>query len=761
MALTEIVVICIAIVGFALLIILGALRLRSRESVLFYLILYTAAGMYLSVVLLLARFSPAGYSAANLYWWLTHFGLLVVALTFGSLTLSFLKKSSRQLLIYGGAAILVVAGWGVLAFRLWQIPSSTDNSIIAFGLLVGGWIGVLATVLIVLSLEFKKQQSVKRLNRLRYWLIATTLLGSSGLIAFSNAAVFNWAGLLLLMTGSGVAGYIILTTHTPDIKLLVGRGLQYAGVTLSLAGVLLLGLAATISIGRMTGPSVYLLLAALAVSIVYALIFPPLWRFSTRILHHIIFGKQNHNEKQTIQHYSQRLSSVLDMQRLGDTVINLMIETLGLEQGIVFVNESQDDGNIKLRPLSSVGVDGLVPGDFSTDSAFVDYFRRGQPSASQYDIETLPDFKELATPEREWLTNLNMELYVPIIRQLEFVGLLAFGPRPQGTDYYEEDVDLMLALANQTALAMDSARLFHQLATVNQEVGSLTDKLVGFDATKDDFLSIASHELRTPLTQIHGYSQMLLDLTEEELSNPSYLKTLVEGVARGSERMKGVVDLMFDVTEADVGDMRLFKGPVNLTEVIEMAIHPFLPALDERRIAFDKNGVKELPEIEADGTRLVQAFENLISNAIKYTPDGGAITVGGYRFITAEIGPAVEITVTDTGIGIAPEEQAKIFDKFYRVDDSLHHSTGKTKFKGAGPGLGLTLVKGIIEAHQGTVQVESDGYNEATCPGSKFTVQIPTQTAIKTDASPKKKQSQIETRHWRRSEKEQADQDLA
>jgi signal transduction histidine kinase len=303
----------------------------------------------------------------------------------------------------------------------------------------------------------------------------------------------------------------------------------------------------------------------------------------------------------------------------------------------------------------------------------------------------------------------------------------------------------MIALADQAALAMDSARLFDQLAFVHQEVGELTNQLAGLDQDKSDFLSIASHELRTPLTHIHGYSRMLLDLTEEELQDPNYVKNIIEGIAKGSTRMKEVVDLMFDATEADVGEINLFIGPVVLEEVIDQATRSFLSAFDERRIAFAKRNLKELPVVQADGTRLMQAFENLIGNAIKYTPDGGMVTVEGRSTVVDEIGPAVEITVADTGIGVDPKNHERIFEKFFRVDDTAHHSTGKTKFKGAGPGLGLTLVKGIADAHGGRVWVESLGYDEVNCPGSKFFFVIPVNTI--TSRTP---QSEIETRHWQR-----------
>jgi signal transduction histidine kinase len=127
--------------------------------------------------------------------------------------------------------------------------------------------------------------------------------------------------------------------------------------------------------------------------------------------------------------------------------------------------------------------------------------------------------------------------------------------------------------------------------------------------------------------------------------------------------------------------------------------------------------------------RLCQAFGNIVGNCIKYTPDGGRITINGRHFQEAGAGGTpityVEITIADTGIGIDAEDRELIFEKFYRVGSPDLHSTGSTKFKGAGPGLGLPITRGVIKAHGGRVWVESSGHDEVNFPGSTFHVVLP------------------------------------
>jgi signal transduction histidine kinase len=529
----------------------------------------------------------------------------------------------------------------------------------------------------------------------------------------------------MLTIATVLASYNILSYRTPDLKLLVGSGLHHVGMMVILSSVALLAFVAAIQlyISLPASINVWLWLTILAAFLASA--YRPLIRGSNQVLTKIIFGRSRHDEKQMIKRYSQSISSTLDLQRLSDVTVDLMTQTLEIERSVVFVNERERTGSVAVRPYAAMGINELTLRRFTGESPFIKYFLEKGTILSQYDIDIHPDFSSMAQAEREWLADLGIELYVPVLREQELLAVLAFGPHLQGTTYNREEQELMMMLADQAGMAFEGALLFQQLATVNEEVGMLTDRLSVLDQSKADFLSIASHELRTPLTQIHTYSQLLLEFTGEDLKDEKYVQTVFEGIARGSERLKQVVDMMLDVSAADLGKMHLFSGPVVLNQVYDQALQPFVSILGERRIKLSQTGLSDLPMIEADGTRLVQVLENLIGNAIKYTPDGGEVLVRGRRIIDGDAGPAVEIAVIDRGIGIDREYHQIIFEKFFRVDDSKNHSTSKTKFKGAGPGLGLTLVKAIVEAHQGRVWVSSPGYDEKTYPGSTFCFTIP------------------------------------
>ncbi len=260
-----------------------------------------------------------------------------------------------------------------------------------------------------------------------------------------------------------------------------------------------------------------------------------------------------------------------------------------------------------------------------------------------------------------------------------------------------------------------------RITALQEQAALARQELERLDESKSRFISVAAHELKTPLTLIDGYASMLRDRLPSQVLTLE-TRQLLDGISSGTRRLQQIINDMLDVSLIDNNLLQLSFQPVWLDQVLDILRHEVAPLMRERGQHFKVTGRNALHKMTyGDPERLYQAFMHLLNNAIKFTPDGGSITVG------ARLLPGfVEITITDTGIGIDPADQDLIFQKFGRLGDVLrHHSSGKTKFKGGGPGLGLPIAKGIIEAHGGTVWVESEGYDEEKCPGSTFHVLLP------------------------------------
>ena len=336
-----------------------------------------------------------------------------------------------------------------------------------------------------------------------------------------------------------------------------------------------------------------------------------------------------------------------------------------------------------------------------------------QQSLSVPDVSERPDWQYVPglPPARSWLG-------VPLIRSGAVIGMLSL-TRETLHPYSEDEITLAMAFAGQAALALENAQLYDRIMRDYEELERL-------DRTKSDFIGIASHELRTPLTTLRGYSQMLLSDPMIK-SNPYYLE-VVSGLYSGADRLHEIVDSMLDMAKVDSRALQLHPTPLSVSALIQLVCNDLDKSLAERHHILKVEDLSGLPALEADRDALRKVFYHLLANAIKYTPDGGTISISGRALATGEHGlfdGGIEIAVSDTGIGIDPRFHGLIFDKFYQTGEVALHSTGRSKFKGGGPGLGLAIARGIVQAHGGKIWVESPGYDEGTCPGSQFHVILP------------------------------------
>ncbi len=261
-----------------------------------------------------------------------------------------------------------------------------------------------------------------------------------------------------------------------------------------------------------------------------------------------------------------------------------------------------------------------------------------------------------------------------------------------------------------------------RVAHISSEMDKVQMQMEQVDKSKSAFISVAAHELKTPITLIEGYASMMEDLLRA--GKGISLDSLLAGMTTGIDRLRAIVDDMIDVSMIDNNLLELNFQPMQIGQMLDALRIETEEIVKSRKLTMEIREFEGSKQwIHVDHARIMQAITNVINNAIKFTPDSGTITIDGRT-----LQGFIEVTVADTGIGISHDNQTVIFEKFGQLGRVDLHSSGKTKFKGGGPGLGLPIARGILEAHGGSIWVESPGYDEKSCPGSVFHILIPART---------------------------------
>ena len=288
-------------------------------------------------------------------------------------------------------------------------------------------------------------------------------------------------------------------------------------------------------------------------------------------------------------------------------------------------------------------------------------------------------------------------LSVPLLREEEVIGSLSLVRKESG-EFSPEVVDVLKTFATQSALAIQNARLFREIADKSRQLEAASRH-------KSEFLANMSHELRTPLNAIIGFSEVLADRMFGELNDKQveYLKDILES----DRHLLSLINDILDLSKIEAGRMELELASFPLPQAIDNALTLVRERAVRRGIALHQSVDERLGEIVADERKVKQVLLNLLSNALKFTPEGGRVDV-----CASAVGDMAEISVTDTGVGIALEDQAAVFEEFRQV--------GAAEKKAEGTGLGLALSRKFIELHGGTIGVTSQ-----VGVGSTFSFTLP------------------------------------
>jgi PAS domain S-box-containing protein len=398
-----------------------------------------------------------------------------------------------------------------------------------------------------------------------------------------------------------------------------------------------------------------------------------------------------------LQSVSESLSQALTPAKVADAIVEQAVNSLGAHAGTVVLLDEP------ARELEIVGAVNFPPGvikkwnRFSLDQSvpIADSIRTNSPVLIESFAEWsdfYPGLGPLAS-----VTGSEALAAFPLIVENRTIGALGLSfPAPQ--KFTEDDKSFMMALSQQCAQALERARLY-------ETEQKLRTQAEAANQTKDEFLATVSHELRTPLNAILGWSQMLKTGNLDSAIKDKALTT----IERNARAQTQLIDDLLDISRIITGKLRLDVRAVDLSSVVLAAADAARPAAEAKGIRLQTLLDSKAGPISGDPDRLQQVVWNLLSNAVKFTPKNGRVQLRLER-----VNSHVEIVVSDTGIGIEEEFLPHVFDRFRQLDGS------KTRRHG-GLGLGLAIVRQLVELHGGTVSAENNNERQ----GSVFSVKLP------------------------------------
>ena len=418
---------------------------------------------------------------------------------------------------------------------------------------------------------------------------------------------------------------------------------------------------------------------------------------------------------ETINRIGQLLSGELVQQNLIQAVTDAATELTNAQFGSFFYNVLNEEGaSYMLYPLSGVPQSAFAHFPMPRATALFGPTFVGEGTIRIDNVKKDPRYGKSSPYYGMPPGHLPVVSYlaVPVIsRTGEVIGGLFFGHHEEGK-FLEKHERIIEGIAAQTAIAMDNARLYDKakkaikdreaLLASEQEARKLAETA---SRTKDEFLGLLSHELRTPLNAILGWSRMLAG---GHLQPDTYSRA-IDSIDRNAKLQSRLIDDMLDVSRIISGKLRLDTQPVDLTTVINSAVDTLRPAAEAKNIRLYVLLDYDAGIVLGDATRLQQVVWNILSNAVKFTPKNGSIRISLER-----INSHIEVVVSDSGIGIEEDFLPFVFDRFRQADSSSSKKYG-------GLGLGLSIVRQLVELHGGTVEAG----NRTDEQGAVFTIKFP------------------------------------
>lgn len=579
-----------------------------------------------------------------------------------------------------------------------NVQPTPGPAIILFAI---NFIGFLILSFITLVVKFIRSKGLER-NQIKFLLLGI-------IITFSLIAITNFLLVILFKHSSlvafgpmfsliliGFTSYAIVKHRLLDIGLIVARSVTYTVIALIFGGLFsfdlfyvgtsLLNIPYTMSGFILYGTTM----------LVVAFSFEPLKKFLNNYTDQI-FYKGYYDSQKLLYTLSQIMSSTINLDLLTERILDQALSQMRITKGAFIL--FQKNGPQTIEYIKTKDYDKLT---FSQKELL-----------SLEKNRTIMLFEDLEEGEiKQIMRNLNISALLPLRVNDNEIGFFILGEKASGDIYSQQDIDILEILAPQLSVAIQNAKEYDEIkrfnVTLREEIDKATkdlkaanDRLRSLDRLKDEFVSLASHELRTPMTAISSYIWLVKKDTNLTDLQKTYLANTYESV----QRLIRLVNDMLNVSRIESGRMIIKPQPNSIEEVVGEVMTELMPKAQEQKLTLlEEKPQQSLPKVMIDKDKIKEVIMNLVGNSLKFTPEGGKITIS-----FSEHNDMVEVHVTDTGTGIKKEDMPKLFKKFGMIDDNYLNTT-----PGQGTGLGLYISKSIVQLHGGSIWFESPGEHQGT-----------------------------------------------
>jgi signal transduction histidine kinase len=416
---------------------------------------------------------------------------------------------------------------------------------------------------------------------------------------------------------------------------------------------------------------------------VMTLLITPFGQRLEEYIHRLMFSKRR-GCYETLLELSKRMSGILDFNKLVDTLVQGLVRGIPLTHCVLLIYDRPTNAYVATREETTTETSSGVSA-IRADSPIVQWVKRTGEVLVKEEVKLNPRIAEYFETAEAELEEIQASLIVPLKIENNLIGILLVGEKLSAEIFDNHELEVLSVLANQAAISLGNAALY-------DELGSTNARLLEANQLKSQFLASMSHELRTPLNSIIGFSKVLLNRLDGELTDrqEAYLRS----VHTSGTHLLRLINGILDFSRIEAGKLDVHPEDLDLHDVVSECIDTSVPLVRGKPLKIEKDVPLDLPPLRADRTKVKQVLLNLLSNAIKFTATGRVL-------VRVQPEPdAVHVSVADTGIGIREHDLPRLFEPFHRLSNPLSREAG-------GTGLGLAISKKFVEMHGGRLWAES------------------------------------------------------